>query len=142
MTHEIKILPKYFEKAKDWSKPFELRKDDRPYQLGDIVILKEFSYSEGIYTGRQAARSHVDDVPYIKDHPNVGLLWKAWIESLPSAQPEQLTDKEQRIFLAAMGREEKVCKQVDDECRDCREPYEDSLVRVCHEIIRKVKAAL
>ena len=39
---------------------------------------------------RQAAISHVDDVPYIKDHPNVGLLWKAWIESLPSAQPERI----------------------------------------------------
>ena len=62
--------------------------------------------------------------------------------SLPSAQPEPLTDKEQRIFLAAMGREEKVCKQVDEECRDCREPYEDSLVRVCHETERKVKGAL
>ena len=47
------------------------------------------------------------------------------INNLPSAQPEQLTDKEQRIFLAAMGREEKVCKQVDEECKDCREPYED-----------------
>ena len=91
---------------------------------------------------RQAAISHVDDVPYIKDRPNVGLLWKAWIESLPSAQPEPLTDKEQRIFLAAMGREEKVCKQVDEECRDCREAYEDSLVKTCHEIIRKVKGAL
>lgn len=64
------------------------------------------------------------------------------LERMPSAQPEPLTDKEQRIFLAAMGREEKVCRQVDDECRDCREPYEDSLVRVCHEIIRKVKATL
>ena len=64
------------------------------------------------------------------------------IKALPSAQPEQLTDKEQRIFLAAMAREEKICKQVDDECRDCREPYEDSLVRTCHEIIRKVKGAL
>lgn len=64
------------------------------------------------------------------------------IEILPSAQPEQLTDKEQRIFLAAMGREEKVCKQVDDECRNCREPYEDSLVRTCHEVTRKVKGAL
>lgn len=62
------------------------------------------------------------------------------IKSMPSSQPEPLTDKEQRIFLAAMGREEKVCKQVDEEC--CREPYEDSLVRVCHEIIRKVKATL
>lgn len=64
------------------------------------------------------------------------------LHKLPSAQPEPLTDKEQRIFLAAMGREEKVCKQVDDECRDCREPYEDSLVRVCREIERKVKGAL
>lgn len=82
----------------------------------------------------------------------IKLLDKGWklgvypvasnIHALPSAQPEQLTDKEQRIFLAAMGREEKVCKQVDEECRDCSEPYEDSLVRVCHEIIRKVKATL
>jgi len=63
-------------------------------------------------------------------------------EQFPSAQPEPLTDKEQRIFLAAMGREEKVCKQVDEECRDCREPYEDSLVSVCREITRKVKGAL
>ena len=62
------------------------------------------------------------------------------VYSLPSAQPEQLTDKEQRIFLAAMGREEKVCKEVDEECS--REPYEDSLVRICHEITRKVKGAL
>jgi len=52
------------------------------------------------------------------------------IKALPSAQPEPLTDKEQRIFLAAMKREEKVCKQVD------------GLVRVCHEIKRKVKGAL
>lgn len=62
------------------------------------------------------------------------------LRTVPFAQPEQLTDKEQRIFLAAMGREEKVCKEVDD--RNCREPYEDSLVRICHEITRKVKGAL
>lgn len=62
------------------------------------------------------------------------------LEQMPSAQPEQLTDKEQRIFLAAMGREEKVCKEGDEECS--REPYEDSLVRICHEITRKVKGAL
>lgn len=64
------------------------------------------------------------------------------IHELPSAQPEPLTDKEQRIFLAAMGREEKVCKKTDEECRNCREPYEDSLVWVCKEIVRKVKGAL
>lgn len=64
------------------------------------------------------------------------------LNDMPSAQPEPLTDKEQRIFLAAMWREEEVCKQVDTECRDCREPYEDSLVRVYKKIRRKVKGAL
>lgn len=73
---------------------------------------------------------------------NMSDIDRQTILSLPSAQPEKLTDKEQRIFLAAMGREEKVCKQVDEECRDCREAYEDSLVKTCHEIIRKVKGAL
>lgn len=73
-------------------------------------------------------------------------LWKIAYErgkreaQLPSAQPEPLTDKEQRIFLAAMGREEKVCKEIDAEMT--REPYEDSLVRVCREIERKVKGSL
>lgn len=54
---------------------------------------------------------------------------------------EPLTDTEQRIFLAAMSREEKVCKEVDEKYPD-REPYEDSLVAVCRSIERKVKGAL
>jgi hypothetical protein len=62
------------------------------------------------------------------------------IEQLPSAQPEPLTDKEQRIFLAAMGREEKICEEVDRNF--LREPYEDSLMEVCKEIRRKVKGVL
>lgn len=69
-----------------------------------------------------------------------GLEPSQYIEELPSAQPEPLTDKEQRIFLAAMGREEKVCAEVDRNY--IRQPYEDSLMSVCREIIRKVKGAL
>lgn len=56
-----------------------------------------------------------------------------------SEQPESLTDIEQRIFLAAMAKEEKVCRDVDKEFET---PYEDSLVLVCREIERKVKKAL
>ena len=69
-------------------------------------------------------------------------LAKKIITNMPSEHHEALTDKEQRIFLAAMAREEEVCRKTDDECRDCREPYEDSLVKICHEITRKVKGAL
>lgn len=60
------------------------------------------------------------------------------IEALQK-QPEPLTDSEQRIFLAAIGKEKEVCKQIDAECR---KPYKDSLIRICHEIVRKVKDAL
>lgn len=48
-----------------------------------------------------------------------------------------LNDKEQRIFLSAMRREEKVCKRLDD--------FEDSgikLVPICKSIERKVKEAI
>lgn len=83
-------------------------------------------------TGRTNAEAVMGYTRLVKDR----------LERLPSAQPEPLTDKEQRIFLAAMGREEKVCKQVDDECRDYAEPYEVSLVSVCKAITRKVKGAL
>lgn len=62
------------------------------------------------------------------------------VKALPSAQPEPLTDKEQRIFFAAMAREEKVCEEVDRNY--VREPYEDSLMSVCKAIRRKVKDTL
>ena len=86
---------------------------------------------------RQAAIEAV-----IKRDANCGIDSAEVLRSLSPIQLEKLTDKEQRIFLSAMGREEEVCKQVDDAWIDCREPYEDSLVRVCKEIRRKVKGAL
>ena len=61
------------------------------------------------------------------------------VKQLPPAL-EPLTDKEQRIFLAAIERERKVCKEVDDQYT--HEPYEVLLTKVCSEIERKVKAAL
>ena len=65
---------------------------------------------------------------------------KIGIKKLSSAQQEPLTDEEQRIFLAAMWEEEKVCEEVDRYYG--KEPYEDRLMRVCKEIRRKVKGAL
>ena len=59
------------------------------------------------------------------------------IKNLHSAEHEPLTDREQRIFLSAMHREMKVCKEVDEEY-----PRKDSLVKVCKEIERKVRSTL
>lgn len=50
MNHELKILPEYFEAVASGKKKFEIRKDDRNYQVGDLLVLKE--YKDGEYTGR------------------------------------------------------------------------------------------
>lgn len=65
-----------------------------------------------------------------------------YVEKIPSAEPEPLTDEEKRIFLAAMAREEKECRKVHAEWSEGDLECELNLVDVCHEIERKVKDAL
>lgn len=50
MVHELKIAPNYFEKVFSKEKSFEVRYDDRNFQVGDILKLME--YVDGSYTGR------------------------------------------------------------------------------------------
>lgn len=40
MTHELKILPEYYEEVKCGNKNFELRKNDRDYMEGDTIRLR------------------------------------------------------------------------------------------------------
>lgn len=42
MIHELKIWPQYYCRVADGSKTFELRKNDRGFQPGDIVVLREW----------------------------------------------------------------------------------------------------
>lgn len=53
MTHDLKILPHFFQAVLDERKTFEVRKDDRPFAVGDFVNLHEYDphYPRG-YTGR------------------------------------------------------------------------------------------
>lgn len=54
MNHELKILPEYFEAVASGEKKFEVRYDDRGYQAGDELILREINRDyEGSYTGRR-----------------------------------------------------------------------------------------
>lgn len=41
-THELKLDVKYFDKVKNGTKNFEIRKNDRDFKVGDILILKAF----------------------------------------------------------------------------------------------------
>ena len=49
-THELKTLPEYFTAVLSGVKTFEVRRDDRPYKPGDVLMLREYDGAE--YTGR------------------------------------------------------------------------------------------
>ncbi|MBX8942005.1 DUF3850 domain-containing protein [Enterococcus faecalis] len=60
--HELKILPEYFTAVASGIKRFEIRKNDRGYNVGDILRLNE--YENGKYTGNV----HVVEITYITDY--------------------------------------------------------------------------
>lgn len=51
MIHDLKILPSFYEDVIQHRKTFEVRKNDRPYTVGDSLILREYTPERG-YTGR------------------------------------------------------------------------------------------
>lgn len=77
MIHELKTDPEVFQAVFDGIKSFEVRYDDRGFNVGDELRLKETKYSvsergEGaplVYTGRIVSAF----VTYILRGPNYGL---------------------------------------------------------------------
>jgi hypothetical protein len=53
IDHELKVWPEYFEAIQRGAKPFEIRKDDRGYREGDVLLLREYSPGPDEYTGRE-----------------------------------------------------------------------------------------
>lgn len=51
MEHELKVWPSYFARIADGSKTFEIRKNDRGFQAGDVLVLREWDPSRSTYTG-------------------------------------------------------------------------------------------
>jgi len=83
-VHELNIAPRWFDAVARGTKPFEVRRDDRGYAVGDVLLLREFAgYSgewvsglycmEPQYTGRSCRRT----VTYVLRH-----------EDFPAGVPE------------------------------------------------------
>ena len=52
--HYLKILPDYYDHVKSGDKTFEVRFNDRDYQVNDVLHLQEFNNGE--YTGRELVK--------------------------------------------------------------------------------------
>jgi hypothetical protein len=55
-VHKLKSWPEFFEPLASGAKPFELRKNDRDYQLGDHLLLQEWEPRTQTYSGREVLR--------------------------------------------------------------------------------------
>ena len=66
---EKKVLPEYYVAARRREKTFELRKDDSCYEVGDILVLREWDGEK--YTGKKFSRV----ITYIlRGVPEYGLM--------------------------------------------------------------------
>ena len=52
-VHELKIASEFFEAVKDGRKKFEIRKNDRNYKVGDVLMLLEYDKYYQAFTGEK-----------------------------------------------------------------------------------------
>ena len=68
-THQLKVHPQFWDALKRGRKPFEVRRDDRHYRVGDVCELRLFDPSYGF----SAVEPQVRTISYIlahEDFPN------------------------------------------------------------------------
>ncbi|MBC1824208.1 DUF3850 domain-containing protein [Listeria seeligeri] len=61
-VHKLRILPEFFLEKIALKKSFEIRNNDRNFEVGDTLVLLEFE--DGNYTGRE----YWEDIIYITDY--------------------------------------------------------------------------
>lgn len=66
--HELKCWPEYFQQVRAGNKHFELRLDDRGFQVSDTLILREYLTPANEYTG-EVERVLVTSV--LRAHPGL-----------------------------------------------------------------------
>lgn len=66
--HQIKCWPDYFEPVLNGDKTFDVREDDRDYQVGDLLIIREWDPDNG-FTSRITIR----EITYKMDGGRFGI---------------------------------------------------------------------
>jgi hypothetical protein len=74
-VHDLKTWPEYFQAVRRGDKTFEIRKNDREYEVGDILRLREWEPRKEDYTGEMiyAYVSYITDYEQKDDYIVMGV---------------------------------------------------------------------
>lgn len=85
VIHKLKTWPEFFNPTAQLQKTFEFRRNDRDFQVGDLLWLQEWNRGSETYTGRSCLRA----ITYI-----ISPMWGPAITDLPvKEQIETLTNQ-------------------------------------------------
>lgn len=56
-THQLKLVQPHYDAVASGAKTFENRKDDRGYQVGDVLVLREYDAETDTFSGKELRRS-------------------------------------------------------------------------------------
>jgi len=70
-VHDLKIYPEYWEDIATGKKTFEVRKNDRDYQVGDLLLFRKFDHAKNDYLYFNEVM--VCDVTYVVDLAKIGI---------------------------------------------------------------------
>lgn len=100
-THELKLDDKYFGEVKSGKKNFEIRKNDRNFQVGDVLELRRW---DGVYVKgdlmnvkKQEADTLKVRVTWMLDQFENTNKWKAALKYLMDASNEKADDTAEKI---------------------------------------------
>ena len=68
--HRVKSWPEFFAPVFDGRKSFDLRINDRHYQFGDLITLREYDDRKGVFTGREITKR----ITYIAEGVGYGAI--------------------------------------------------------------------
>jgi hypothetical protein len=69
MIHELKTWPEYYKAVVSGKKKFEVRKADRHFEIGDLLILKEYDPEKKAFTGKLISK----EITYILQGGQFGI---------------------------------------------------------------------
>jgi Domain of unknown function (DUF3850) len=69
MTHALKTWPEYFQAVLKGDKTFEVRLFDRPFKVGETLLLQEWDNFNKCYTGDEVER----EITYILEGGQFGI---------------------------------------------------------------------